>query len=679
MKKHPRILLSPVFLSLLIGSALSCQSAAENGKLYYAIESNGVVYGYIEKTIRHGDDPTAPGVLIKEEIKSISTALGMTLNTEVHSEYRVDPATGRFSTFELETAQESVQFRVSAAIDGNTARITQNMGGGTKEVALLPDGILTDHSLFPRLLEDFDGTGLENKSYQILDVFDREFHETAYTYRGTEALELAGQTYDAIAFDAVNHEIGAKSHIWIDRDTGLVLKTEIPGLTTTSLTDKSVKNRLRRFNRDAHIYSPAGVMIQNFANLSYMKVEATLDPIGNWITPESLNVRGQSFMGTVDINRVQGIFEISHSRYNGRNPPPFPADFSGDKELEPFLLPEDFIESDDPVLVDKARELTAGAADTWEAAKRLSRWVAEEIGYGIPGGGSARNTYDLRQGECGAHSRLFAALCRSAGIPTRVVWGCMYVPNEGGNFGQHAWNEVYMGDAGWVPIDTTAQEIDFCDSGHIRLGILESKHISYNPREFEVLDFRAGSRSLADAADTDVPVQYRPYIGQYQGPERVFTVLMQNGRLAVDVPGRMSFELHDPDEQGCWYAAMTRQLQFSFQKDDSGKVTGMTLLNTPQIPKKIAEDPDDESIPVEYRPLCGIYPIPGQGDITVFYRNKRLAVKLPPDHVANLEGPDEEGMWRLENQSDRFSFVRDEEGIVRAIVIHESVSLKKLD
>jgi len=64
-----------------------------------------------------------------------------------------------------------------------------------------------------------------------------------------------------------------------------------------------------------------------------MKVEATLNPIGNWITPESLNVHGQSFTGMVENNRVQGTFEISHSRYDGQNPPPFPADYAGDKEL----------------------------------------------------------------------------------------------------------------------------------------------------------------------------------------------------------------------------------------------------------------------------------------------------------------------------------------------------------
>ena len=58
------------------------------------------------------------------------------------------------------------------------------------------------------------------------------------------------------------------------------------------------------------------------------------------------------------------------------------------------------------VLIKKAKELTEGAIDSWDAVRRLSRWVGTEIAGAIPGG-SARQTYDNRKGECGAHSRLF--------------------------------------------------------------------------------------------------------------------------------------------------------------------------------------------------------------------------------------------------------------------------------
>lgn len=666
-------------LCLLILGITSCQSAGEDGKVYYAIESEGEIYGYVETTIAHSENDGKPVVIETGDIRSISSALGMNVDLTVASELHVNPETGRFSKYEFDVDQGSLHILVSATMSENLVLISQNMGGGTKEVPLLPDCILTDFSLYPRLLEDFHNTGLETKAYEILDFIDREFQKTTFTYIGTEQLELAGNTYDSLVLDGINHEIGAKSRHWIDIDAGKMLKTEIPGLQTTRLTDKSVKKKLRRFNRDAHILAEAGIMIQDYQNLSYLKVDAILNPIGNWITPESLNVRGQSFVGTVQNNQVKGTFEISHQRYDGENPPPFPTDYNNDPELKPYLEFQDFIECDDPVLIKKAKELTAGADDSWEASKRLAKWVAEEIGYAIPGGGSARNTYDLRNGECGAHSRLYTAFCRAVGIPSRVVWGCMYIPSNGGNFGQHAWNEVYMGEAGWIPIDTTAREIDYCDSGHIQLGILNSSHIAYNPQEFEIQDFTAGSQSYADVADTIVPSQYKNYVGKYQGPKKVFTVLVQNQKLAVDIPDRMVFELRDPDEQGRWYFVISPDLYITFGENGSQQVTAMTLYNNPQIPKKKQEDQDLSGIPEELQPYCGVYPIPGQGEIAVFYRNKSMAIKLPPDHVFDLEGPDEEGMWKLKNESDRFSFVKDEEGIVRAITIHEIVRLSKIE
>ena len=84
---------------------------------------------------------------------------------------------------------------------------------------------------------------------------------------------------------------------------------------------------------------------------------------------------------------------------------------------------------------------------------------------------------------------LLAALCRAAGIPARVVWGCVYTPEYDGSFGHHGWNEVYVGEAGWIPIDVTMHESDYVDSGHIRLGVLKTNSTLINYREMKILDY----------------------------------------------------------------------------------------------------------------------------------------------------------------------------------------------
>lgn len=195
------------------------------------------------------------------------------------------------------------------------------------------------------------------------------------------------------------------------------------------------------------------------------------------------DVPGQRFSGTVENNLIDGVFEINHERYDGSNAPPFPPAVS--ESLERYIKPELAIESNDPAIREKALELTDGATDSWDAACRLSFFVATEIRDDIPGGGSALGTLRTGKAECGGHSRLLAALCRAVGIPVRTVMGCMYTGIKGGTFGQHMWDEVHMGEAGWIPVDATAHEVDYIDAGHIRLGTLTS----FNPIEMEVLDY----------------------------------------------------------------------------------------------------------------------------------------------------------------------------------------------
>ncbi|MBC8459094.1 MAG: transglutaminase domain-containing protein [Deltaproteobacteria bacterium] len=251
------------------------------------------------------------------------------------------------------------------------------------------------------------------------------------------------------------------------------------------LSDPSVVKRITTVNMDDILFARVNTKISNIHDIAYMKVKGKIESAGEEVTSESLNHLGQTFTGTVTDNLIEGVFELTAEKYDGTNAPPFPPDFTNDAELEKYLKPENLIESDELVLIGKAKEITAGSEDSWEAAKRLSKWVAENIEGAVPGGTSAINTYKTRQGECGSHSRLLAAFCRAVGIPSRLSVGCMYSSLYGGSFGQHAWTEVYMGEAGWIPVDAAIQEFDYVDSGHIRLG----ESTSFHPKEIEILEY----------------------------------------------------------------------------------------------------------------------------------------------------------------------------------------------
>jgi transglutaminase-like putative cysteine protease len=676
-----RLAVTAACVCLAFGTLLAgaCGSPGPQDTLHYALEMNGQVFGYVDLRVEKSGEAGEPLIHLRETVGNCYRALGIPVDTTGRSEYRVDPATGRPSFIEMVSDSGGLELRVTASIEGGAARIDLQPGGGEKTVPLPEDVLLESLYYFPRLIEDAGRIDPAPKMVRALDLLDRNIHSVRVTTTGPEPVEIGGKTYRAIILESLDLDLGLKIRQWINADDGYLLKSEGPR-SVQWIAARSMKGRLQRVDIDNHLFAQAGVAITDIPAISHLKARAVLEPVGNWITPADLNVPGQTFEGTVVENLIEGVFEVRHEKYDGRKAPPFPPDLGGDPELRAFLAPEDFIESDDPVLIQKAEELTAGSRDSWEAARRLSRWVAEEIGYDIPGGASARNTYDVREGECGAHSRLMAAFCRGVGIPARVVWGCMYVSNLGGSFGQHAWNEVYMGENGWIPLDTTARELDYADSGHIRLGVLKSAHIALNPRRMEILDFQAGLQSFEGYQGAVETEKYQPYLGQYRGPRGIIDVSLQDGGLSMTLADKRVFGLRDPDNQGEWLFKLSPDVGVTFERDASGGIVGLTLVNRIRLPKKDAPQSIPDRVPENLRPYLGRYSIPMEKqEMTVTYDSGRLSVLIPGLGVRRLEGPDAQGVWSYSSGDYQFSFIRDEAGEVRTMILTESVRSSRTD
>jgi transglutaminase-like putative cysteine protease len=110
-------------------------------------------------------------------------------------------------------------------------------------------------------------------------------------------------------------------------------------------------------------------------------------------------------------------------------------------EKSPYLLPSQPIPSEDPQIVELAKDLTAGKDSALEQSRAIFTWVAQNILYDVdtlinneyfyldhPDAVEALNS---KLAMCMGYSRLNAALHRAAGIEAKVVFG------EG-----HAWNEI---------------------------------------------------------------------------------------------------------------------------------------------------------------------------------------------------------------------------------------------
>jgi transglutaminase-like putative cysteine protease len=658
-----------VHAALAAALILLCIGQARAEKVYYGVEINGVVCGYAEIETSPIEVEGKELILLKHRVFAMLTALGMAVNTDVDLTYHIDPETGQFTYHDSHLKQGELELDSSVHVEDGKARFNSSMSADETVVEFTPDTVRPNTLFYPHLKRDFVDGDAEEKSYQILEVREFAVQESTYTRVGRENVELAGKTFDTIVLDMLNNSTGLKAKVWLDVESGWVVKSELPGGRAGFLADASIVKKIKAANIDSNILSKVNVPIADYPGITYMKVKASVEPSGLWVTPESLNVPGQKFTGSVEENLVEGVFELEYARYDGSDAPPFPTDYSGEESLAEYLEAGDYVQSDDEVLIAKARELTAGSKDSWEAAVRISTWVAENIDYAIPGGGTARKTYDLKAGECGAHSFLTASFCRAVGIPARVVWGCMYVPNMGGAFGQHAWNEIYMGkEAGWIPIDSTAYETDFLDSGHIRLGEYQSPVTALNPGKMEILDYRVGTAEEAAEAES----KYADFLGDYSSAESgtEVHVVVQDGSLTVDIPNKVMLALNEPDDEGKWVSKIADKLYCTFGKDDAGAVNELKIHELVRMQRKSSPEEIAEDVPDELKPLLGVYLLPQlQADFKVIYHEGSLAVDDPLNKViVKLKPYDDTGVWIDEYDKNTMHFAREGDEVTTLII-----------
>src|SRR5688572_3474892 len=216
---------------------------------------------------------------------------------------------------------------------------------------------------------------------------------------------------------------------WVT-DTGEIVREESPmGLITVLETQEqatalSVSNRMREDMLQASAIVPAmgRHTIVEPRDVSRLRLRVS----GADLSGPDLQGEGQ---------RVDGnVIELIDPREleAGLTPP----------DLDRYLRPEPFIESDAPEIRAEAERLVQGLTGPRERAERLTReinsLVEKRPTVSLP---SAREVLRTKVGDCNEHTVLFVAMARSLGIPARINVGVAYVH---GAFYYHAWPEVYI-------------------------------------------------------------------------------------------------------------------------------------------------------------------------------------------------------------------------------------------
>jgi CubicO group peptidase (beta-lactamase class C family) len=173
--------------------------------------------------------------------------------------------------------------------------------------------------------------------------------------------------------------------------------------------------------------------------------------------------------------------------------------------------------------------------------------------------------------------------------------------------------------------------------------------------------------------------RYADYLGSYTanfGPFRntEFTVTVQNGRLAVDIPNQLVFELEEPDAEGLRRFRIMPQIAVSFNLGDGGNVTSMSLHESGGVNTLTRGPPTQEDVyPVDMERYVGEYQTEDpNATMKVFIIDGRLAIDLPGQPISlELYPPDDMGIWYMRlNPTVAVSFNEGEDDEINSLNLH---------
>jgi len=119
---------------------------------------------------------------------------------------------------------------------------------------------------------------------------------------------------------------------------------------------------------------------------------------------------------------------------------------------------------------DFARELCSEAVSDKEKVFNIYSWITENIRYDYGAGMDYQHfdvgrTLQTKKGICFDYANLFAALCRSQGIPCYIVDG---YSRDNSSY-KHTWNRVYYDDV-WWNLDVTYDAIQIQENKDVLYG-----------------------------------------------------------------------------------------------------------------------------------------------------------------------------------------------------------------
>ena len=448
------IVFTPACATLTVAPPTPEELAQLVGIEWYRVQVMGRPNGYACIETEVVDTPDGPRLRVTEDVHILIALAGRRLEASKHQvtlhDERLRPA-----TIELDKNEMGRASHLSATLEGDTLTVESGSSEpgappATVKTIEVPGDLSSDLAIAIALVrgELAVGDGLDYAVYDPeLDLIDR--HVVIADRR--EALDGV----DALVISARSESLGIDVLSWVD-DAGVMLRQSVPGLmdlTLERVTEEEALASLVPFELDTKIAVEHHLpIVRSLADVS-LRVRRAAGPADELIPAtdrQSVVAEGEDALVTIH-----------------RQTPPdagLPLPITGESLAE-YLQPTRAAQSDDPRIVDTAREIIGDETDAWGAAQLLCSWVHRSMRKvsSEPRPITALEALDAMRGDCTEHAILLATLARAVGLPTKLVTGLAYV---GGGFGYHAWTQVYVGR--WVEMDPAWGEMT-ADAGHLMI------------------------------------------------------------------------------------------------------------------------------------------------------------------------------------------------------------------
>ena len=442
--RYMTVVIAAVFLCLILPPATSAAPQIESpplGERWFGISVNNDLSGFYRQSISRLPDG---GYRIEGNGSVMMKVMGFTKEASSREIYVVSKSLA-LKSFEVDQAIGGKSSRLVGRISssGILLKKTPSPSGATDKLIKVKGDVIPGPALnlYPLM------KGLKNGSAMKVLTFDPEesrIKEVKITLMGEEktpdgtpAIRLRNNLYPFVDND-----------IWVDHNGNTLLESVRDGLV---ITKAETPEKLAAFVSGLALSKKDLIF-----DFSMVRVEPPLKSKPGEL--KGLKVEIEGYPPEIPLVESGGqLAERTGSRLLlSTGSLASKEGISTDSPDPRYLAPSAGIEADAQPIKAKSSEIVTGQPGPGAQARAIASWTARWVDDTIDDSGTAMEAMTKKTGNCQSHAKLYTALARAAGIPSRFVSGL--VSKDGKGFIYHSWAESWI-DGRWVPVDPAFDQL----------------------------------------------------------------------------------------------------------------------------------------------------------------------------------------------------------------------------